>query len=232
MLPPSGYVQDRDLGDDAALYGSRLVFAQSTSSEFDVVSGEDVTTSFHEMAINLFSDKSRMEEEEEREYEEEKEEEEKGNEVCADGECEPIEATATNTITGSSGDDGKGTTYTTTCVPLYQYEEGHIVAFEPILDEYTSVYVHHVLIFGFRGTSDCTADNGQQLGEELVLYGFTNNTGALVLPEEAGIPIGPAYDYSSDYASVLIQVHYNHPDLANGYVFTSDYVFDFALHLN
>ena len=52
-----------------------------------------------------------------------------------------LELTVYNTIYGPAGDDGEGTTYTTTCVSLNQNYDSHAIAFEPIIDEETSQYV-------------------------------------------------------------------------------------------
>ena len=57
-----------------------------------------------------------------------------------------------------------------------------------------------------KGSIDCTADNGELLGDENVLYGFTQGTGPLILPQNVGINVGSYYSQYKPYSSVIIQV--------------------------
>lgn len=95
---------------------------------------------------------------------------------------------------------------------------GHIIQFEPVLDN--SAYVHHFVLTEIEGPSG--SPDGYQCFDLAgdVLWAWAPGQGTFELPEEAGFLIG---DRPGGKTTLRLQVHYNNPLNATGEVDNSGF---------
>lgn len=118
------------------------------------------------------------------------------------------------------------TTYTCRSFALPADKPYHIVSAKAYVDPNTAKYVHHYIAYLCKyeqgnannyaykymsGAGQCGSPIGSSTsGCSMVFYVWAGGVGELRLPEVAGFPVGPETNH------VVLEVHYNNPDLDVG----------------
>lgn len=94
--------------------------------------------------------------------------------------------------------------------------ERQIVAFDPVIDDYT--VVHRMVLYEVAAPPPSEPFSCLDMPRGAVpRYGWAPGTGSIELPEDVGLPIGQV----SDRAHFVLQIHYDNPRAAAGHLDSS-----------
>jgi len=132
------------------------------------------------------------------------------------------------------------TTYACQSLRLPTDVKRHVIAIQPVIQEATRAFVHHAIVHICVGNSTffrdhvtpqkCGGEDEEGEGSSPIgnpdagcsglMYSWAVGHSDWILPIEAGLPVGPN---ATDIQQIILEVHYDNPDMESGHVDSSGF---------